>query len=241
MKCSNCKPEGAIVLLSGGQDSTTALYWALQEFEKVKTISINYGQRHKVELYSAINIADMAGVDIEIINIEENILKGGFLLQSGEIPSDYEGIAPTFVPARNLLFLTIAANRAYIEGYKNIVIGVSQVDYSGYPDCRHETIIAMEDAIRKGLGVPIKIHTPFINLSKAGTVLLAQTIPGCMEALAFSHTCYNGEFPPCGKCPACLLREKGFLEAGVTDPLMEKASLWTTSDKDSACTPCTSE
>lgn len=226
MKCKNCKPEGAIVLLSGGQDSTTALYWAREEFETIKALSINYGQRHSIEIGSAIAISEMLGVEIEVLIFNNTLLKGGFLLQSGEIPSDYEGIAPTFVPGRNLLFLTIAANRAYIEGYKNIVIGVSQIDYSGYPDCRAETIISMEETIKKGFGVPIKIHTPLINLSKADSILLAQTLPGCMDALAFSHTCYNGDFPPCGKCPACILREKGFLEAGIADPLIEKAKEW---------------
>lgn len=221
-----CRPSGAIVLLSGGQDSTTALYWAKTMFEDVRTLSIHYGQRHWQEIYSADIIANRAGITHhEKLIIPDYTLKGGFLLEPGKIPVNYTGVAPTFVPGRNLLFLTIAANRAYTAGLYNIVIGVSQVDYSGYPDCRGEFIEEAKMVIRKALGIPIKIHTPLINLSKADTVRLAVELK-CIDEMEYTHTCYNGTFPPCGECPACLLRKKGFEEAGIEDPLNRRALIY---------------
>jgi len=218
-----CDENSAIVLLSGGQDSTTALFWAKGHWDNVKALTIDYGQRHSIELIAAKKIAKIADVGQEELYIPGNTLKGGFLLGPGEIPEDFEGIAPTFVPGRNLLFLTIAANRAYTLGIPNIVIGTSQVDFSGYPDCRYEFIKSFEYCALNAFERQIKIYTPLMFLSKADTVELAMTLDGCYEALEHTHTCYNGEFPPCGHCPACLLREQGFLEAGVSDPLIERA------------------
>lgn len=226
MECKSCKKDGAIVLLSGGQDSTTALYWAKKKWKNIKALSIMYGQRHWIELQSAKTIAKMAEVEHEELNLYQNTLRGGFLLESGEITAEYEGIAPTFVPARNLLFLAVAANRAYITGYYNIVIGVSQTDYSGYPDCREDFIRSFEDTIWEGTRRHIVIHTPLMHKTKCETVKLASCMLGCMEALAHSHTCYNGEFPPCGKCPACVLRAKGFKEAEIEDPLIKKTKTY---------------
>jgi 7-cyano-7-deazaguanine synthase len=133
-----------------------------------------------------------------------------------------EGALPTtFVPGRNLIFLTFAAAFAYQKGIGNLVTGVAQTDYSGYPDCREKTLKALETAIQLGMEYEVQIHTPLMFMSKAETVQLAQQC-GAMEALAHSHTCYRGEQPPCGHCPACELRAKGFKEAGLPDPLVER-------------------
>ena len=131
-----------------------------------------------------------------------------------------EGELPvTFVPGRNLIFLTYAAAFAYHADIGNLVTGVAQTDYSGYPDCREETLKALEKAIQLGMEFDVKIHTPLMHLSKAETVKLAQEC-GAMEALALSHTCYRGLQPPCGACPACELRARGFAGASIKDPLI---------------------
>ena len=124
----------------------------------------------------------------------------------------------TFVPGRNLIFLTFAAAFAWQRGIVDLVSGVAQTDYSGYPDCRRDTIDALEQSLNLGMERTFTLHTPLMNLSKKETVELAQDL-GAMNAMALTHTCYNGERPPCGQCPACQLRAKGFLEAGIADPL----------------------
>jgi 7-cyano-7-deazaguanine synthase len=230
--------DRAVVVFSGGQDSTTCLYYAKQNFKEVFAVTFNYGQRHQAELKAAETIAKMAGVDHEIINLGEGILKGTSpLVNKNEELDQYEdhhslpgGLEKTFVPMRNQLFLTIAANRAYILGCNNLVTGVCQEDYGGYPDCRREFIDSLEDTCSYGTftGEPetlpnLNIITPLMNLTKAQTVKLAQSLPGCMEALAYSHTAYDGKYPPTGKDHASLLRAKGFEEADVPDPLVVRA------------------
>jgi 7-cyano-7-deazaguanine synthase len=212
-----------MVLLSGGQDSTTSLFWAKKKFDSVETVSFDYGQRHKVELKSAAKIAGLAGVKNSVIVIKEfEAIKYSALLDAkadvSKRHSLNKDLPATFVPGRNILFLTAAAAFAYTKGISNLVIGVSQVDYSGYPDCRGEFIRSMEKSLRLGMEYPVRIFTPLIKLDKKGTVLLAKKL-GALEAMKYTHTCYEGKKPPCGKCPACLLREKGFKEAGITDPL----------------------
>ena len=136
--------------------------------------------------------------------------------------SSAEGELPnTFVPGRNLIFLTFAAAYAYQRGIKDIIAGVCQTDYSGYPDCRQNTIEALQVAVNLGMEYQVKIHTPLMWMTKAETVHFAKKV-GALEALAWSHTCYNGKVPPCGECPACGLRAKGFDEAGIMDPLIER-------------------
>ncbi len=222
------KAAQCLVILSGGQDSTTCLYWAKEHFKEVYTLAFDYGQRHLVELKSAEAVARLAGVkDHDTVNIRGMMESTSPLIDTtrpvgtyggvGELPG---GIEPTFIPCRNILFLTIAANRAVVKGIKDLVIGVSAVDYGGYPDCRPGFIRGMQESLREGLEMDITIHAPLITLSKKDAVLLALTLPGCMDALALSHTCYQGSRPPCGKCHACLLRAKGFQEAGVEDPLI---------------------
>lgn len=229
----------AVVLLSGGQDSTTCLFWALHRWRHVHCLSIEYGQRHAVEVEAAEAVLAMASqtypnVDLLHLRIPVgSILVSTSPLVSPEPVGQYDsaeelpgGIEPTFVPMRNVLFLTLAANQAAAIGAAHIVTGVCEEDYGGYPDCRRVFVDAMGEATRLALyGVvptPIHIHTPLMNLTKRQTVELAVGLPGCMEALGYSHTCYQGESPPCGRCHACILRARGFEEAGVPDPLVER-------------------
>jgi 7-cyano-7-deazaguanine synthase len=214
----------AMVLLSGGQDSTTSLFWAKKKFGTVETVSFDYGQRHRVELKSAAKIARLARVKNSVIVIREfESIKNSALLDAKAAVSKKhklnKKLPATFVPGRNILFLTAAAALAYTKKTVNLVIGVSQVDYSGYPDCRGEFIKSMEKSLSLGMEYPVKIHTPLISLDKKGTVLLAKKL-GALDMMKHTHTCYEGKNPPCGKCPACLLREKGFKEAGIRDPLL---------------------
>ncbi|CDH43665.1 7-cyano-7-deazaguanine synthase QueC [Candidatus Contendibacter odensensis] len=218
----------ALVVLSGGQDSTTCLYWALHRFghDQVEALSFDYGQRHRIELDCAQQIAALAGVAHTILPINTFAALGGNALTDAVITVQ-TGVDPltalpnTFVPGRNLIFLTFAAAFAYPRGIRDLVTGVAQTDYSGYPDCRETTLHALEQALRLGMECAITIHTPLMFQSKADTVRLAQAL-GALPALAYSHTCYNGQQPPCGECPACLLRAKGFAEAGIADPLLAR-------------------
>ncbi|MCX7698291.1 MAG: 7-cyano-7-deazaguanine synthase QueC [Candidatus Goldbacteria bacterium] len=215
------KPQ-AIVLLSGGQDSTTSLFWAKKKFKKIIAISFDYGQRHSIELSSAKKIAKLAGVMHRIFKINEyEQIKNTALVDKNislyKKDKINKNLPSTFVPGRNILFLTIAASYAYTCGIRDIVIGVSQVDYSGYPDCRKKFIKAMERALSYGMEFKFKIHTPLINKSKKEIVLLAKKL-GILNFMKWTHTCYKGISPGCGKCAACVLRAKGFKEAGMNDP-----------------------
>ena len=228
------KKQKILVVLSGGQDSTTCLFFVKKNFPdaEIHAVTFDYNQRHTIELESAKNIARMAKVaSHEIACLTPGILKGTSPLtdysKDVEMYDDAEslpdGVEDTFVPGRNLLFLTLAANRAYVLGADTIVIGVSQEDFGGYPDCREKFLAAMEWAIQEAMGRDdLHISAPLVYLNKKETVLLASKLPGCLDALAMSHTCYNGVQPPCGKCHACLLRQKGFDEAGIPDPMIER-------------------
>ena len=214
----------AIVVLSGGQDSTTCLFWAINEFYSVETVTFDYGQRHRIELEAAQKIAKLAGVKNTILPIDTFGILGGNSLTGKEAvdESSQEGELPnSFVPGRNLIFLTFAAAFAYQRKIKDLVTGVCQTDYSGYPDCRQNTIEAIQLAINLGMESNVMIHTPLMWMTKSETVKFAEEV-GALEALAWSHTCYNGEVPPCGQCPACELRAKGFEEGGIPDPLLER-------------------
>ena len=221
--------QKALVLLSGGQDSTTCLYWAIDRFgrDAVSTVAFDYGQRHFIELDCAEAVAAHAAVPHLCLPIDTLAALGGDALTDPDIDvesgiSESSGLPNTFVPGRNLIFLTYAAAHAYRNRIGNIVTGVAQTDYSGYPDCRQETIDALQRAIQLGMESDVQIHTPLMHLSKKQTVELARDL-GALDAMALTHTCYNGERPPCGECPACVLRAKGFAEAGVEDPLVNSA------------------
>ena len=219
--------DKALVVLSGGQDSTTCLYWAMDRFgaENVSTLTFDYGQKHRIELECAARIAAHAGVGNTCLPIDTFAALGGDALTDDRIPVQNEpatdtGLPNTFVPGRNLVFLTFAAAFAYPGGIGHLVTGVAQTDYSGYPDCRATTISALQEALRLGMESDVTIHTPLMHLSKKETVELARDL-GALPAMALTHTCYNGVRPPCGRCPACELRAKGFAEAGIPDPLLE--------------------
>lgn len=231
--------NACVTLLSGGQDSTTCLYWALERYNRVHCLSVHYGQKHDVEVEAARKIVELAREaypDAEITHEEcpvGKVLKGTSpLVNDEEELGKYDtvellpgGVEPTFVPGRNLLFLVLAANRAATIGAKAIITGVCQEDFGGYFDCRRIFIDAMEVALSQGMDGEDEsyvIHTPLMDLSKAESVQLAVSLRGCMDALAYSHTCYDGQIPPCGKCHACHLRARGFEDAGVADPLVER-------------------
>ena len=213
----------AVVVLSGGQDSTTCLYWALERFggDQVEALTFDYGQRHRIELDCAGQVAKHAGVAHTTLPIDTFAALGGNALTDSDIAVAQppgNGLPNTFVPGRNLIFLTFAAAFAWQRDIADLVSGVAQTDYSGYPDCRRDTIDALEQSLILGMERTLKIHTPLMNRSKKETVELARDL-GALDAMAFTHTCYNGQRPPCGECPACQLRAKGFLAAGVADPL----------------------
>jgi 7-cyano-7-deazaguanine synthase len=219
--------DKALVVLSGGQDSTTCLYWAIDRFGRadVSSITFDYGQRHRIELDCARQVAATAGVTNVCLPIDTFAALGGDALTDTDIAvsdkSDVESELPlTFVAGRNLIFLTFAAAYAYRHAVRHLVTGVAQTDYSGYPDCREDTISALQKAITLGMDREITIHTPLMHRSKKQTVELAVRL-GALEAMAMTHTCYNGRRPPCGECQACRLRAKGFAEAGVRDPLLD--------------------
>jgi 7-cyano-7-deazaguanine synthase len=221
--------QKALVVLSGGQDSTTCLYWAIDRYglAAVDTVTFDYGQRHRIELECAAKVAEFAGVSNSCLPINTLTALGGDSLTDPGIEVQNEldadsGLPNTFVPGRNLIFLTYAAALAYRRGIRNIVTGVAQTDYSGYPDCRQETIAALQRTLRLGMEFEVTIHTPLMHLSKKETVELARDL-GALPAMAYTHTCYNGERPPCGHCPACELRAKGFEQAGIADPLLTAA------------------
>lgn len=227
--------HSALVVLSGGQDSTTCLYWAKRDYEHVHAITFDYNQRHRLEIQAARKIASLAGVTSHEILPIGPILRGTSPLVSTnplELYKDYETmdktigdrVELTFVPMRNALFLTLAANRAVILGASDIITGVCQQDNANYPDCREEFIESQEATINFALGQhDINIITPLMDMTKAESIRLAMTLPGCMDAMAFSHTAYDGVYPPIGKDHASTLRAQGFLDAGVPDPLVVRA------------------
>jgi 7-cyano-7-deazaguanine synthase len=221
----------ALVILSGGQDSTTCLAIASKQYEEVHAVTFNYGQRHKIEIESAVKVAEMSGVASHEIIDMGSILKGRSPLVSDNKVGQYEsvdelpdGVEPTFVEGRNLLFLTIAANRAAVIGITDIFMGVCEEDFAGYWDCRQKfidaTAIALGEAIY-GTSDKFKIHTPLMNLTKAQSVHLAVETLGDRfgEVFLNTHTCYDGVSGGCGKCHACILRDRGFKDAGIADPI----------------------
>jgi 7-cyano-7-deazaguanine synthase len=223
--------KSALVILSGGQDSTTCLGKAKQEFKDVYTITFDYGQRHSIEVEKAEQIAkELGSAGHETIELGE-ILKGTSPLISDNIVGQYdsveelpEGVEPTFVAGRNILFLTIAGNRAHVLGTEHIFTGVCQEDFAGYWDCRQQFIDEMAKALSEGLygtKSSIKIHTPLMDLTKKDSVILAKNIfkEDFDSVFKLTHTCYNGIEGGCGKCHACILRDRGFVEAGLEDPL----------------------
>ena len=223
--------DAALVLFSGGQDSTTCLAWALQRYARVETLGFDYGQRHVIELsvrpriLQAISALDSSwtarlGEDHVLDLSVLGELSETALTRDSEITMQADGLPNTFVPGRNLLFLTMAAALAYRRGISVLVGGMCETDYSGYPDCRDETLRALQSALRLGMSTQLAIETPLMWLDKAATWQLADQLGGqSMVDLirTETHTCYLGERGQlhdwgygCGQCPACELRTKGY-------------------------------
>ncbi len=225
--------QSALVLFSGGQDSTTCLAWALSRYEHVETLGFDYGQRHAIELtlrpqllssVRAMNaewrsrLGDDHMIDLSILGA----ISDTALTRDTAITMQDNGLPNTFVPGRNLLFLTVAAALAYRRGIDVIVGGMCETDYSGYPDCRDETLRALQTALRLGMATEVELQTPLMWLDKAQSWTLAEELGGAalVELIrADTHTCYLGERGTlhvwghgCGECPACELRAKGYQE-----------------------------
>jgi 7-cyano-7-deazaguanine synthase len=224
--------EGALVLFSGGQDSATCLAWALDRYERVETVGFDYGQRHRVELETRARFLDRLRdqfprwgerlgedrvLDLTVLGaISDTALTG-----EAEIAMGSAGPPNTFVPGRNLVFLTLAAALAYRRGLKRLVTGVCETDYSGYPDCRDDTVKALQAAINLGMESRLVIETPLMWRDKADTWAMAERLGGAdlVELIVeATHTCYRGDRTRrhawgygCADCPACGLRAGGYV------------------------------
>ena len=230
---AECAPaERALVLFSGGQDSTTCLAWALDRFRHVETVGFDYGQRHAVELDCRIGVLGEIGAirpgwaerlgDDHMIDLRALSALGETAMTADvEIKLRADGLPSTFVPGRNLLFLAFAGALAYRRDLGRLVGGMCETDYSGYPDCRDDTMKAMQLALNLGMARRFVVETPLMWLDKAATWRLAETLGGRSLVdliVAGTHTCYlgvRGERRPwghgCGACPACELRARGWV------------------------------
>ena len=221
--------SSALVLFSGGQDSTTCLAWALARFDRVETVGFDYGQRHRVELDARPGIltamrkqphGDRLGDDHLLPMDTLKAIGGSALTDDMAIAMGADGLPTSFVPGRNLMFLTAAAALGYRRGIADLVGGMCETDYSGYPDCRADTMQAMVSALSLGLARDIRIHTPLMWLDKAATWALAEELGGAALVkliVADTVTCYEGDRTHahewgfgCGACPACELRAAGY-------------------------------
>jgi 7-cyano-7-deazaguanine synthase len=221
----------ALVLFSGGQDSTVCLAWALDRFDRVETVGFDYGQRHAAELAARPRLraqlqtafphwAAKLGQDHVIPLHAPRAIGGSALTEAMAIEMGADGLPTTFVPGRNLMFLTAAAALGYRRGIADLVGGMCETDFSGYPDCRNDTMDAMAKALSLGLARDVRIHTPLMFIDKAATWTLAHELGGdALVALIVeeSVTCYEGDRTRrhdwgygCGVCPACQLRARGF-------------------------------
>jgi 7-cyano-7-deazaguanine synthase len=225
--------DRALVLFSGGQDSTVCLAWALTRYAHVETVGFSYGQRHDAELkareavFAALssgfpNLASRLGEDHAIDLAELGRISETALTRETEIKLSASGLPNTFVPGRNLLFFTYAAAIGYRRSITRLVGGMCETDYSGYPDCRNETLTSLERTLRLGTETPFRIETPLMWRDKAETWALAEALGG--EALVglvieHTHSCYKGLRETrhdwgygCGECPACQLRAAGYVK-----------------------------
>lgn len=232
----------ALVILSGGQDSTTCLGWAKQRFDEVHAITFDYGQRHSIEIDAARKVAEMFEVvSHEVVQVPNCLISTSPLTSNNEL-EQYENaeqmdgvignrIELTFVPMRNTFFFTVAMNRAVALGCNHLVTGICQEDNANYPDCTESFRVAFERMANLSLGSVdpktnqnrFQVHAPLMFLSKAKTVKLAHNLPGCWEALAYTHTSYDGKYPPTDMNHSNVLRAHGFETAGLPDPLVVRA------------------
>lgn len=223
--------DSALVLFSGGQDSTTCLAWALTRFQRVETVGFDYGQRHRVELEARLRILDAirqrfpawAGRLGDDHMLDLDLLKqigGSALTDATKIEMGRDGLPTSFVPGRNVLFLTAAAALGYRRGIADLVGGMCETDFSGYPDCREKTIVATAEALSLALDRRVSVHTPLMYIDKGATWAMAEELGGkVLVELIIDETvtCYEGDRTHrhdwgygCGVCPACDLRAKGY-------------------------------
>ncbi len=219
----------AIVIYSGGQDSTTCLFWALKRFSKIRALTFDYGQRHAIELDCAKKLCARLKIEQKVISmnflseLSENALTNKQIpiemSSSSALQKEFEFLPSTFVPGRNALFLNLAVAYGISRGIKNYVIGVCEADYSGYPDCRETFVKQMETALSLAVDKKLQFHTPLMYLTKAETFHMAEELDCLRDVIENSHTCYAGKRDElhawgygCGTCPACKLRKKGFEE-----------------------------
>lgn len=228
----------ALVVLSGGQDSTTCLYWAKHHkpFEEVRALTFDYGQAHASEISAAVHIASAADVKHEVVRMPGILQSTSPLTDKTAKLERYENFEQmekvignrtelTFVPMRNALFAVLAANRAVAMGFDRIVLGICEADNANYPDCTENFLNVLNEFVMTALGrsYDVEFVAPLLFKQKNETVDLAMKLPGCMRALAFSHTSYDGQFPPTDNNHANVLRAEGFRRAGVADPLVVRA------------------
>lgn len=224
-------PTRALVLFSGGQDSTTCLAWALERYAHVETVGFDYGQKHRIEMDVRLDtlaqvrsrfpewakkLGDDHVIDLAVLGQ----ISDTALTRDVAIAYEKNGLPNTFVPGRNLLFLTFAATIAYRRGITALVGGMCETDFSGYPDCRDNTMKAMQVALSLGLDQKLRVETPLMWIDKADTWALAHLLGGeilTRLVIEHTHTCYNGVRDTlhvwgygCGECPACALRKAGF-------------------------------
>lgn len=219
----------AVVLLSGGLDSATCLYWAKSQGYQTLAVLFDYGQKHRKELAWAKRLAKAAKTPVHEIRFQlpwggSSLLGSKLKLPRHRKPSEMsrKGIPSTYVPARNTIFLSFALSCADAVGASAVIIGANAVDYSGYPDCRPNYLKAMEQAAKLGTrqgseGGRIKILSPLVRLSKAEIIRLGIKLK---VPYGLTWSCYQGSSKPCGSCDSCILRAKGFAAAGIPDPLI---------------------
>ncbi|WP_160722968.1 7-cyano-7-deazaguanine synthase QueC [Bacillus sp. USDA818B3_A] len=207
------KDEKAVVVFSGGQDSTTCLFWALKQFKEVEVVTFDYNQRHSLEIECAKNIANELGVRHHILDMSllNQLAPNALTRNDIEVKEGEDGELPsTFVPGRNLLFISFAGVLASQVGAKHIVTGVCETDFSGYPDCRDIFIKSLNVTLNLSMDKEFVIHTPLMWLDKAETWQMADDLDALDFVREKTLTCYNGIIADgCGECPSCLLRKKG--------------------------------
>jgi len=207
------KQHKALVVFSGGQDSTTCLFWALERFKEVAVVTFNYGQRHALEIECARKIAEEQDVKQYILdmNLLNQLAPNALTRDDIEVAAGEEGGLPnTFVPGRNLVFFSFAGILAQQIGAQHIITGVSEADFSGYPDCRDNFIKSLNVTLNLAMDEQLLLHTPLMWLNKAGVWALADQLGVLNYVREKTLTCYNGiPSDGCGECPACLLRQRG--------------------------------
>jgi len=219
---------GVVLALSGGLDSTTVLHWCTRIFGTVQCLIFDYGQRHRVEIESAVSYLKWISepnLTYSVINMQviNDMADSALTRVDVDVPKDrpiedmVKDIPSTFVPGRNIYFSTALAQRAYAFGLRHVALGVNVLDYSGYPDCRPEFYTAMQQAIRIGIfnGDDVAFHTPLMQLTKVQIIRLGQELG---VDYARTHSCYDGIIGGCGKCDSCILRRGAFEELGLKDP-----------------------